>query len=469
MAGTWDLRAKTSNTNLGYYYYPAAWEDSGKIYVKAQGEWDVNVYDIATNVWSNLATYTPGNGGNPYGSFGDSTYIFESCPLRHELLWTTGSYLYIFHSGWYGTSSPYQRPFLWKSNKSTGAIVSGTVQSATFGTLDASSHGNWGRNRHKAVVRDDTSGKIYLINFYTKQIYEFVAASDTFTLVKTWTESVGGVSTDDVTGCDAVCLNGKIYIMGKHSYAANSGGIEGPLEIDIATWSTATKAAYPDYGNIANQTYNHYCDTQWFPIGNLVYGYGGRMQSTANADGSGTSESDGNILRKVAFDTINNSWSDLAAIADSFLYASALGVNAAGFLLGGYIGGAGTQITHEFTYLPMPVSGIGIGYNYSTKTLTINWAYEDESPSAFMIDYKKSTDTSWSTEYGCDAIGGAVRSVAITYLAATVGGESCYSITYTLADTSTEIITAATTAFLLSANDLETAKYLFRITPVAVI
>lgn len=469
MAGTWDLLAKATNTNLGYSYFPSVWEDSGKVYVRAQGEYDINVYDIATDVWSTLVTMD-----NTWGLSTSALYglYTEFVAIRHELLWVYDTYIYLFVSS-RSADTAHQHSCIIKINKTTGARISATdlyTQNGTlFPELDGYHHGDWGRNRHKAAVKDQFSGRIFIVNFYVKKIYEFNTSNDTFSLVKTWTETVGGVSANDVSGCDAVCINGKIYIMGKHSYAANSGGIAGPLEIDIATWNASTKAAYPDYGAIANQTYNHYCDSQWFDIGNLIYGIGGRMQSTANADGSGTSESAGNILRQVSFDTINNVWADLGIIDQSYLYASTCSSNATGLVFGGYINGSASQLTNQFTFLPTAVSGVSVVYDYSTKTLTFNWAYEDTSPSAFQIDYKKQADTSWSTEYAWDAIGGEVRTIAVSYLAAACGGDNCYSITYTYADTSTETVTAATSNFLLTSTDLESNKYLFRITPIVVL
>ena len=462
MSATWSLLAKASNPNLGYCYYPAVWENSEKIYVKAQGEYDINTYTIATNSWSTLVTL-PSN---------TDCHYFESSATNHELIWIANNKLYVWNqAGMWGGNTNYQI-YMTSHNLSTGALVTAWTNgvSSVFGSVTyGTGHGNWGRNRHLQVVSDEVNNRIFLVNFYMKQICEFNASTETFTIVKTWSETVGGVSTDDVTGCNAVCVNGKIYIMGKHSYGASSGGIAGPLEIDIATWTATTKAAYPDYEGISTQTYKHYCDTQWVVIGNIIYGYGGRMQSTANADGSGTTQSAGNILRKVAFDTINNSWSDLGAIVDSYLYATTVGYNAVGFFIGGYVGGNATQVAYQLTYMPTPASGVNVAYVYSTKTLTVNWSYEDTNPDAFEIDYKKNTDTSWATEYLCGQIPGNARSIALCYMAAPCGGDSCYSITYTYDDTSTETVSYATSNFSLTSFSLESFKYLFRITPIVVV
>jgi hypothetical protein len=377
----WGTISKAPNVNLGYSYYPCVYENSRKVYVKAQGETYVNIYDIDTNTWSIVTV--PNN-----------PWTWNSDPCRSELMWVANNYLYILTPG---------KPFngyddihgFRKANLTTGATIATWLN--PIASCNSTQVGNWGRYKHKAVVKDPVSERIFLVNFYMKQIYEFLPLTDSFVLVKTWTETIGGQSTDNAAGCDAVAMNGKIYLLGKHLYQAGvDGGSAGPVEINIADWSSTVKAVYPDYGDINANTYNHYCDTAWFNIGSYIFGYGGRMQGGDTAAGGG-GFARGNILRKIQFDPSANTWTDLGTIPSSLLYASASANQEASFIIGGLDNGSQTQANTKFSYILDSVTNLAFTFGSDFQSITVSWTYLVDV-SAFRIRRRTQVDgSSWVT------------------------------------------------------------------------
>jgi hypothetical protein len=389
--GQWGVVAKSPATGIGYSYYPTIWEDSGKIYCKAQGEYDINVYDIVTDTWSLLLNTASSDSGY-LGNNNIQYAMFRSAASRADLMWTYGNFIYVLGPQIVDTSNT-GRMCLIKYNITTKIKVSSTLHAnlSTNMTISNSSYvkGDWAHNRHKAVVKDTESGRIFLINFYLKQIYEFITASDTFTLVKTWTETFGSRSTDDAAGCDAVCLNGKIYLLGKHSYNDTGGGTSGPVEITIADWTTVTKTIYPDYGSLSPYTYKFYSDTIWFTIGNNIYGYGGRMCSATVADFSGTNAASGNILRKIMFNPSTNIWTDLGIIGSSLLYAPSISYSGKSYIIAGYEAGSVSQSTRSFEYILEAPSSFTSTYNPILQRVELSWVDNSAEESYYIITRKR--------------------------------------------------------------------------------
>jgi hypothetical protein len=398
--GQWGVVAKSPATGIGYSYYPALWEDSGKIYCKAQGEGDINAYDITTDTWTTLITllngtyYSP-NDGVPNGN-GTVSYLFESNPVRNELIWTVGNFLYVL-----SPQTPYNPggnylTFI-KVDIATGLKLSASLATTLPGNLTGDSpHGNWGRNRHKAVIKDSETGRIFLINFYMKQIYEFITTTETFVLVKTWTESIGGNSTDDVAGCDVVCLNGKIYILGRHHNGDAYGdgcGIEGPLEITIADWSSIQCAVYPDYANVTTQTYHQYMQATWFTVGNSIFGYGGKIDSHAGVNCTAGSDLPATSLRKFLYNPGTNTWSDLGTINSSLLCASSISYEGKAYLIAGIDAGSASQATRSFEYILEAPTSFTSFYNPTLQQVELSWDDNSAEESYYILTRKRDDES----------------------------------------------------------------------------
>ncbi len=385
----WSTLAKASNTNLGCSYHPAVWEDNGNLYVRGHGETDINIYDIATNTWSNWTTLATLN-NVPWNATATAS--------RSALMWISGTKLFILHGDSQSVGYNDYRMSLASITVATKVGITNAAQTQWVIAVN-SNVGDWGINRHKCVLKDPISGRIFLINFYMKQIYEFINGTETFSLVKTWTETIGGISTDNVIGCDAVALNGKIYLLGKMGTAittGNSGMASGPVEITIADWSSKTCAAYPDYAAQSSYTYNGYYGTQWVAIGNCVYGYGGKIQGCNVAAGDGTGDAAPVDCRRVMiYDPNGDTWSDGGSTGTELFYGTTSVYLNKGYMLGGYADGGALQSNLELAYHPSPVDSVHYIYNPATQTITITWVYSTANPSFFKIRRKGINDVDW--------------------------------------------------------------------------
>jgi hypothetical protein len=384
--GQWGVVAKATAAGIGYSYYPSIWEDSGKIYCKAQGEYDVNIFNTVTNTWSSILL----------PSSGDMIPMMGTAdPCRSELIWVANNKLYMmaqymFHSGTYEVVN------CSSFNLTTGAMISFNIQGQYLANMPLLG-ANWGRTRHKTVIKDPESGRIFLINYYMKQIVEFTPATETFAIVKTWTETLGGQANADAAGCDAVCLNGKIYLLGKHLYQAGvNGGVAGPVEVTIADWSTVTKAVYPDYAHIDASTYHFYCDTAWMAIGNYIYGYGGRMQGGDAAQGGG-GFARGDILRKIMFNPSANTWTDLGVTSSALLYASAASYSGKAYMIAGYEAGAASQANRSFEYILEAPTAFTATYNAVARQVELAWT-DNCAEEAYYIVARKRDDEAVYTQ-----------------------------------------------------------------------
>jgi hypothetical protein len=254
---------------------------------------------------------------------------------------------------------------------------------------------------------------VYLVNFYTKQIYLF-NSNDTFTLVKTWTENIGGITTDDTAGCSVVALNGRVYLLGKMGTAIttnNSGMSAGPVEFNIAdNWSSRACTAYPDYAAQSAYTYNGYYGAQWVAIGDCIYGYGGKIQGLNAVVGDGTGDAAGfDLLRIVRFDPNSGTygtWSDEGIIPAALYYGSTGVYLNKGYLIAGYSGAVAQQATLELTYRPSSVSNVTYTYNPATTTVNLFWSWPGANPSFFNIKRRAINVAEW-TDLGETANGAA--------------------------------------------------------------
>jgi hypothetical protein len=399
--GQWGTIAKAPATGIGYSYYPSVFEDAGKVYCKAQGSYIVNIFDTATDVWSSVNMPTSTDPAGAGGSYSGNPNYLESCPVRHELAWVAGGFLWHFYCG----NPNNYKPTLDKLNLTTGARITSAVyfdsllgaNSSVSATLG---HGNWGRNRHKQVVKDAVSGRIFLINFYMKQIYEFIAATSSLVLVKTWSEGIGGNSTTDIAGCDAVALNGKIYLLGAHlSTPNNIFAATGPVAVNITSWATETLAAYPDYANQVSFTNNAFIDTAWFTVGNAIYGYGGGIYSwqVNNYDGAGV-----NSLRKIKFnptDGATGTWYDLGVIPSALTYASSASSPTTGsaIIIAGYDAGVASQATRSFEYILEAPTAFAAVYNPILQRVELSWT-DNCAEEAYYIVTRKRDDEAVFTQ-----------------------------------------------------------------------
>ena len=384
--GNWGIISKSPNINLGYSYYPAIWEDNGKIYCKAQGEYDVNIYDINTDTWS----------GINITNAGVNRPSFESTPVRHELIWIANNKLYCQHSTWIRNSDGLQigYPAMSSYDLTTGAIINLWQDlSATFGTLSNPTwHGNWGRNRHKSAIKDPDSGRIFIINYYTKQIYEFLVATETFVLVKTWTESIGGNSADDISGCDAVCLNGYMYLIGIHNTTQGNNYSAGPVEINLSTWASSVKAGWPDPGNQAPFLKCGWYGAQIINLGNLIYVYGGKILGRD----SGGYNVNSNFMYIVSFNPSTNAWATVSTISSSYEQASVITVSGKAYFFGGLITSSQTTATNAFEYILDAPSSFTAVYNPATGAVDLNWVDNSNEETNYIIERKRNDESTWT-------------------------------------------------------------------------
>jgi hypothetical protein len=384
MAGSWGLISKTVNTNLNNTNYPACWEDSGKVYCKGQGEYDITVYDIITETWSTLVTLS--------SVVGSGAQAFSDTGISQELLWTYGSTLYILNSG---VHSDYQyHPRVGKYNISNGSTISILERSAQLGVNDGSMNGNFGRNRHKTVVKT-SSGRIFIINWSLKQIWEFLPVSDTFVNCNvTWPSYVSYAF-----GCTAGAGGPTACAMGDNIYMFGAGTSYGDGNLSCGFYTTTgtawvfTRLDNFTHTNIGGNSYNtQYSDGSVATIGNFLYLFGG-----VGKDQLSNPFYFRYIKKLDPSASTGSQWSDVVlAPSTQMIKMSAVTSTSAAYIIGGTISGSTSQAVNAFTYLlDTPTSFQGV-YNPLTMAVDLTWIDNSNEETNYIIDRKRDDELTWS-------------------------------------------------------------------------
>jgi hypothetical protein len=385
--GQWGTTSLTANTNLNNTNFPAFWEDSGKIYTKGQGEYDINVYDIATGVWSTLVTIIDNSTWCYYGA---SYGLFANNEVSSELLWVYDNVVYVFCVMHVGTSL--YGPCIIKINKSDGAHIS-TLNMGILGNGSNTTDFNWGRDKHKSVVKT-SSNKIFVINWYTKQIWEFLPATDTFANTSvTWpTSDTHWLTCAATFGGPTACTYGdEIFICGNSSQIATylAGYVYSLDASPTGTMEFTSKGvlnvAFGDTGN----SYYKPTNGAFFNIGNMLYWYGGTywgVNGVSNINGPVT------VTKLMSLNPATNTWTQVTTLGTTpYIKQSARTKGASAYMLGGTVSGSSSQNLVKFTYILTNITNFSATYTPAVNTtpafFTLTW--DDSVEESFYIIEKK--------------------------------------------------------------------------------
>jgi hypothetical protein len=391
MAGAWNTISQTPNGNLGNTNWSSVWYDSGLIYTKGVAENDVNIFNIETNSWSTLFTIASTNTWS-YDVIGWAV----SC--ASQPIWVAGNNLYTFRALRDGSMTGMLT--LLKYNKTTGVRVSEVSLGSTFGSIQGDPNwdgrGNWGSNKHKSVVKT-SSGRIFIINWPLKQIWEFLSSTDTFVQLvgsAAWPFSLTTWLTcaDSTSGPQACAYGDDIYMCGCNQ-PDSSATIKYLVSFNTNTNVFTNRVAMNVMFGANSSTWANPIDGVMFSLGNTIYWYGGTYYTSAVSSSNGPFT----VTKLMAYSPASNTWSQISDLLTTPYIRSAVATNGSyAFLFGGTIGGSASQLTNKFTYiLDTPTNFVGI-YNPLTLTVDLTWTDNSNDETNYILERKRDDETNWT-------------------------------------------------------------------------
>ena len=358
---------------------------------------DINVYDIASNSWSNLTTLTYRNALWYIDSNGEFGYTPQTF-INGDLIWISGSTLYIltptqFNNVGYHSTESNLHPALVKINKNDGTKISTLDLSGTLGGTDSWGNGNFSRNKHKTVVKT-LSGKIFIINWYLKQIWEFLPASDVFVNCSvTWPSTGNWLTCESGASGPTACAYGDdVYLMGASGQNYEQGTFNYIYSFDGSEGGTRTftqkGAINVAFGDMTNQAYFPRNGTL-FNLGNSLFWYGGTYDGT-RSNGSSSGENNNTVTKLMRYDIITNTWFQVSTLSTiPYINHSAVSTPNGAFFFGGTVSNQSSKITNSFSYiLETPTNLRGI-YNSTTQAIDLNWTDNSTEETNFILERKR--------------------------------------------------------------------------------
>jgi hypothetical protein len=365
MAGTWGLISKTADLNLNNTNCPSVWENSGLIYSKGQGEQDINVFDIATNSWSLFYTIVS-----------PTISVSVNTGLSDNLIWVVNGYLYITGV-----------------DVSTKKLIKIHLINKTQTNADKS-EAFLASGNHKTVVKT-SSGRIFIINWYMKQIWEFLPASDTFVNCNvTWPTYVSypfGCATGQ-SGPTACAMGDNIYMFGAGPSYGDGNNSCGFYTTTGTAW-VFTRLDNFSHTDIGGTVYtSQYSDGSVATIGNFIYLFGG-----IGKDQLGNAFYFRYIKKLDPSLSAGSQWSDVVlAPSTQMTKMSAVTSTSASYIFGGVVSGSASQAVNAFTYLlDTPTSFRGV-YNPLTMAVDLTWVDNSNEETNYIIDRKRDDEVTWS-------------------------------------------------------------------------
>jgi hypothetical protein len=385
--GAWGTISKAPNINLNNTNFPAVWEDSGKVYCKGQGEYNINVYDIATDSWSNFYSLSESDWHITMGYNG-------TC---HELLWVYNDKLYLLSQGAYSPGNQYSSHYLTTFSITTKTQVNQTSPSF-LGSLDGSLNGDWGRDKHKSIVKT-LSGRIFIINWTLKQMWEFLPLSGSFiNSTVSWPGSGSWLtSASGSSGPTACSLGDDIYLIGSsgtdslnaHSmYKINTSGDMGTTACNLNVMfgtNSPQPGIWPKNGS-------------FFSLGNTIFWYGGTYNSSNNFNGYDASQwGPFNVNYLMTYIPLTNTWTRGPALSTSpYINQSVITTSSSAIFFGGTISGSASKSSNAFTYLldtPTLFQGV---YNAITMAVDLTWVDNSSEETNYILERKRDDELTWS-------------------------------------------------------------------------
>ena len=372
--GAWGISALAPNQNLNNTNFPAVWEDSGKIYCKGQGEYDINVYDIATEVWS-LFHNISANMAYP-----------QTRTISTELLWSNNGYIYVSSVGLDDGINGFWR--IVKINISSKSETTTELNSGIYSTFLGAYH-------HKTVVKT-LSGRIFIINWSLKQIWEFLP-NETFVQINvTWPTSSNWITCLSGQSGPTACTYGDdIYLCGGISVNDSNAHIY-KLVVDSRVFTTCGTLNI-QCGATGGWTYYPPMDGMFFPLGNKIYWYGGGYSAQNNIGNDGVGSGGTLPVTKVmSLDVNTNIWSQVSDLAVTpYKFHSAVVSGSAAYLIGGNLSGSASVAVNKFTYILGSPVQITPAYLSSTSAY-ISWTdTSGDNPDGYIIERLIDGTTSW--------------------------------------------------------------------------
>jgi hypothetical protein len=383
--GQWGLLSQTANANLNNTNFPALCEDSGKIYCKGQGEYDINVFDIAANTWSQLVTLPTATD--------NTAQLFTNSGVSGSLIFVNGNYLYILGTGLGGGFN--QSKFaVGKYLKSTGVKVSFALFPA-FNSVDGSgtvSTGVWGTDMHKSVVKT-LSNRIFIIHWTYKQIWEYNLSTDAMVNCNvTWPTNNSWLTCAVGQAGPTACAYGdEIFLCGCFNTVENTAKYLFSLDTSTMTFSSRALMGV-NFGTYAATWYEPK-NGVFFALGNTLYWYGGYYDATNASSGNNNNT----VTKLMQFNPSTNIWSQGPDLPTTpYEKHSVIVKDSAAYLIGGTISGSAAQATNAFTYQLDKPTGLSAVYDPYLNQITVSWTDNSAEESFYVVERKRDDELVYS-------------------------------------------------------------------------